>query len=293
VFLPDPQIGVRWAVPRYDALSCLHDPKALDLAVQVCQRYQPDAIVCLGDLLDAAPWGTYDTDAGLRQTTQPALAVTNYWLSSLRAVCPHADFHIIEGNHDARIRKAVARQLAEAEGVTADGDALPALDIRRLLGLEKLGIRWEGSPYDRSFYLWDRIRIQHGSVVRAKGGQTVASIASGATIDTVCGHIHRREQAARVVYGPKGPRVIQVMSPGCLTRTDGATPGRSKEPDWHQAIGFGVWDQDSDMVSLHSVPIIQGRMLWGDGVLSGVDNSQQIAEATGWHQLARGDNGKA
>lgn len=294
VFLPDPQIGCAWSIPRYDKLRTLHDARALDLAVQVCQRWQPDNILCLGDLMDAAGFGKYDTSASLRQTTQPALAIAHYWLSCLRAVCPTAEMHIMEGNHDVRYRKAVERQLAEAEGVTASGDTLPALDIRRLLGLDALGIAWEGSPYDRSFYLWDRIRVQHGSVVRAKGGQTVASIASGATIDTVCGHIHRREQAARVVYGPKGPRVVQVMSPGCLTKTDGSTPGRSMEPDWHQAIGFGVWDPASDMVSLHSVPIMNGRMLWDGEVLLGEERSAQVAEATGWHQLAKGgEDGKA
>ena len=286
VLLPDTQIGVRWG-PRYQTLTPIHDPQALDLAVQICSEMQPETIVMLGDLIDAAPFGKFDLEPSLRQTTQPSIALATYWLSQLRAVCPDSEIVIVEGNHDARIRLAVARSMPEVANLKADGDDLSVLDIRRLLGLDALDIQWVGSPYPKGWMLWDRIRCEHGSKVRAKGGATVAALAAGAVVDTGWGHIHRREQAARVIKTRRGPKVVQVMSPGCLTRTDGAVPPGG-DPDWHQAIGFCSWDPDTDYVSMHSVPIIDGRMVWRDRVYSSQSVqalAEQAAAATGWSQL--------
>ena len=292
VLLPDTQIGVRWG-PRYERLTPIHDPQALDLAVQICAEAQPDTIVMLGDLLDVAPWGKYETGPDLRQTSGPALSIAHYWLAQLRAAASDAELVIVEGNHDARVRKAVARDLPEAAALAAVGDDRPALDVVRLLGLDALDIQWVGSPYPKGWMLWDRIRCEHGSTVRSKGGQTVAAMAASAVVDTVCGHIHRREQAARVIKTRSGPKVVQVMSPGCLTRTDGAVPPGG-DPDWHQAIGFCSWDPESDHVSMHSVPIIDGRIHWRDRVYLAQDAqalAEQTAKATGWRQIRGGYDG--
>ena len=287
--LPDPQVGLMWALPKYDALSPTHDPKALDLAVQAIREFKPDAVVCLGDLLDACEWGSYPHSPAHRQTTQPALAVTAHWLASIRAAAPEgSEVYICEGNHDARLRKQIQASLPQACGVSAPGDGLEALDIRRLLGLDELDIEWVATPYTKSFYLWDRIRCIHGSIVRGKAGQTVAAIATDAIIDTVMGHIHKREMCSKVIWGPDGPKTIQVMSPGCLTSTTGNTPGRTLEPSWTQAIGFAEWHVESDHLSMWSVPIIDGRMLLNGRVLYGDGSGEEVAKATGYHQLIKG-----
>tara|TARA_R100000084_G_scaffold46200_1_gene18989 strand:+ start:4220 stop:5605 length:1386 start_codon:yes stop_codon:yes gene_type:complete len=295
LFLPDPQIGLRWVLPRYERLECLHDWRALDLAVQVALDMQPDVICCLGDFLDLAPFSRFDGDAGLRQTTAPALAVGAHWLASLRAAAPDSVITVLEGNHDIRLLKHVSKMLPEVEALAAEGDDKPALDIRRLLNLDAYDVQWVGSPYDKSWYLWDRIRVRHGSVVRGRGGQTVASMVASAVTDEVCGHIHRREIAARVVYGPEHPegKLIQCMSPGCLTMVDGSTPGRSKEVDWHQGLGFCTFDPSRDLVSMHSIPIVNGTCIHEGRVYSHRASAlQETAQATGWHQLTGGKNGK-
>ena len=292
VLLPDTQIGVRWG-PRYERLTPIHDPRALDLAIQICAEMQPDTIVVLGDLIDAAPWGKYDTGPDLRQTSGPSIDIAHYWLAQLRAVCPNSQCVVVEGNHDLRVRKAVERNLPEAANLKAAGDDRSVLDIVRLLGLDDLDIQWVGSPYPKGWMLWDRIRCEHGSTVRGKGGQTVAALAASAVVDTVCGHIHRREQAARVIKGRYGPKLVQTLSPGCLTRTDGAVPPGG-DPDWHQGIGFCSWDPESDHVSMHSIPIIDGRMVWRDRVYLAQDAqalAEQTAKATGWRQLRGGYDG--
>tara|TARA_Y100001973_G_scaffold63832_1_gene93336 strand:+ start:234 stop:1604 length:1371 start_codon:yes stop_codon:yes gene_type:complete len=292
VLLGDTQIGVRWG-PRYERLTPIHDPQALDLAVQICAEAQPESVVVMGDLLDVAAFGTYDTGPDLRQTSAPSIAIAHYWLAQLRAACPDAEIVIVEGNHDARIRKAVARQMPEIANIQAAGDDRSVMDIERLLGLEALDIQWVGSPYPKGWMLFDRIRCEHGSTVRAKGGATVAAMAVGAVVDTVCGHIHRREQAARVIKGRHGSKIVQVMSVGCLTRTDGAVPPGG-DPDWHQAIGFCSWDPESDHVSMHSVPIIDGRIHWRDRVYLAQDAqalAEQTAKATGWRQIRGGYDG--
>ena len=290
LILPDPQLGTKWHLPKFDQLDFLHDPLACDLAVQVCEQMglgPNDAIVCLGDLLDLPGFSRFPIDSSLRQTTAPTLAAAGFWLARIRKAAKDTPFYIIEGNHDARLIRKVQDALPEAETLTANGDDLPALDIRRLLNLDELGIEWVGSPYDRSFMLWKRIRFMHGSLVRNKSGGTVAALAQSGVSDTVCGHIHRREQCSRVVYGASedGPRVLQFLSPGTLASVRGDVPGRTMEPNWHQGLGFGYLH--GDHLSLHSIPIIDGRCIFEGRLLEGQDQRDALAAATGWHQFRK------
>ena len=48
-----------------------------------------------------------------------------------------------------------------------------------------------------------------------------ARMLKGAHVSQIVGHIHRREYAARTIYGPHGRRTIFAASPGTLCRVDG------------------------------------------------------------------------
>ena len=288
LFIPDSQHGFQWQ-NKFQRLDPLHDRKAIDATVQLALAFQPDVIVLLGDMVDFAPWSTkFPRDPTLKQTTQPTLEELHWQLAQYRLACPRARMVYTAGNHEARLDKAQIKHLDEAVGLRfANDDAdEPILHMKRLLALDSLDIEYVG-PYDTDWWLWNRIRIHHGSTVRGGGGSTAAARVKLGDWPEVFGHVHRLELAQRVVRGPGGPRTITAMSPGCLCRIDGAVPGVSKAPDWHHGVGIGYYDEVNDTDHLSVIPIHDGNLVFDGRVFTGEDRRGEIAKATGYSQIGQ------
>lgn len=256
LILPDVQFGFMWDDDRRE-LQPLHDEVACQLALSIAEIVDPGIIVHVGDLLDLAPFSTkYTTHPGLRYTSQPSLQAAHDWLADIRALCPDAPFHVIEGNHEARIYKALADLLDEAVALKPVHEKNAAMGLPHLLGLDHIGVQYhEGYP-DAEVWLWDDlVRVIHGTVVRQGGGATVAAIAKQMQYSTICGHIHRLEMCGRTIHGPKGARNLWAASPGTLSRVDGIVPGSSK-PDWQQ--GVTVLHRVGDCVHVEMIPMENG-----------------------------------
>lgn len=281
LIIPDSQHGYR----RLDSgsLEPLHDREACDLAVQAAQELQPDVIVLLGDMLDLAPWSLkYPVEAALRDTTQPALVELHWWIASLRTASPKAQIVYLEGNHENRITRALVEKMQEAVNLRpADElDSSSMLSMQRLLSLDKLDVEYHG-PYGAAWWLWDKVKIHHGNVVRQGGGKTVSAMLGNASYSQVVGHIHRREYAARAIEYAGGQKVISAMSPGCLCRVDGAVPHNAGSSllDWQQ--GLGVVYKFGEQLSMQVVPIDRGKMVLHGKTYTGVDHSALLREETG------------
>ena len=291
LIVPDSQHGYRRQA-RTGWLEPLHDRRACDLAIQMAAKLEAgpglDSIVLLGDHLDVAEWSTkYPRPLELIDTTRPALAEVHWWIRQLREAAPSASIRFLEGNHEARIGRLLVEGAPPAATVTAPGEDGPALGVVRLLGLDALGVEYVG-PYGASTYLWDRVRVCHGSVVRSGGGATAAAVVRAATTSTIFGHVHRVEIAARRVPGPGGARTVWAMSPGCLCRVDGAVPSGTKGiEDWQQGLGVIAIDETTGAVHCQAVPIFEGRLVWDGEAMQGEDREQEIAAAIRWPALAR------
>ena len=281
LIIPDSQHGYR---RRADgSLEPLHDRLACDLALQAAKVLQPQTVVLLGDMLDLAPWSTrYTTSPSLRYTTQPALVELHWWLSSIRKAAPSAEIIYLEGNHENRILRAITEKIDEAVGLSpADDPAGPGvLSIERLLGLADLDIEYVG-PYGSSWWLWEKVQLHHGSLVRSKGGQTTTAMLANSAHSQVVGHIHRREYSCKTIDSLTGSRTITAMSPGCLCRVDGAVPhaGGSTVLDWQQ--GLGVVYRHKEDISVQVTPIDEGGMFLHGKYYRGVDRTPELRKATG------------
>jgi hypothetical protein len=281
LIIPDSQHGYR----RLDSgkLEPLHDRAACDLAVQAAQEIQPAVIVLLGDMLDLAPWSLkYPVEASLRDTTQPALVELHWWIASLRTASPKAQIVYLEGNHENRITRALVEKMQEAVNLRpADElDSSSMLSMQRLLSLDKLDVEYHG-PYGAAWWLWDKVKIHHGNVVRQGGGKTVSAMLGNASYSQVVGHIHRREYAARAIEYAGGQKVISAMSPGCLCRVDGAVPHNAGSSilDWQQ--GLGLVYKFGEQLSMQVVPIDKGRMVLHGKTYTGVDHADLLRTETG------------
>ena len=286
VVIPDPQIGHRRR--RDGLLEPLHDRRAMDVALQLVAAWQPEHVVCLGDVLDLAEMSAkFPPDVGLLDTTQASIDEAAWWFGAVRAAAPRARVAVLAGNHDERVQKAARRSapaLAEVEGVV---DRAPALDLGRLLGLDALDIDWV-APYGAAMWLWDAVELRHGDKVGAGSGATVAKVAKETDFSRVFGHIHRVEIAHRMRWGPRGPRQLVIGSPGCMCRlAEGVVPGFVRRQNWQQGVGLLTFDKrarggagQEAMIA----PVISGGAIgWLNGArVVGTDPTADIERAIGW-----------
>jgi hypothetical protein len=240
--LPDIHFG-------FSGDETIHDELALQAVLDFATRHKPQTVIMLGDCLDLAGWSLkFPAGPELRGRTRQAIDAYKTFLGGLRAVCgPLTAIHMLEGNHEARIAKLLSSMAPEALGL--------GLDIPTLCDLKAYNVTYHG-PYPMGrIWLWDRVLVQHGSVVRKGGGRTVAGLLDALAVNQVCGHIHRLELAGRTVHGPKGPETFWACSPGTLSKVGHPVPG-ADYPDWQQGC---LWiREDKGSISMHPMPIVNG-----------------------------------
>jgi hypothetical protein len=284
VIVPDLQMGFSWK-NRFQYLEPMHDRKAMDAVVNLIREIKPHYVILLGDMLDLAPWSTrFPRKPEYKQTTQPVIDEMHWWLADIRSVAPGAKIVYMAGNHEERMHKAMVEKLPEATYLAKAFQDAPALSIRNLLRLDDLHIEYVG-PYGEDWWLWDRVRITHGTKVRSGGGATAVAIAKTARWSEVYGHVHKVEMMQKTFHGPFGRNVITAMSPGCLCRVDGTVPGVNLNPDWQQGCGIATLDEKTEQVHMQVLPIYDGSLVWDSRVIEGQDPAEQIAFETGWKQL--------
>lgn len=288
LFIPDLQLGFCWR-KRYTYLEPMHDRTAMDAVIALAKEMQPTNIVLLGDMLDLAPWSTrFPRKPEYRQTTQPAIDELHWWLADLRSVAPSSKILYLAGNHEERISKAAVELLPEATGVAPALETDPVLSLNRLLHLDRLDIDYVG-PYGADWWLWPEsnspVRVTHGNKVRGGAGGTATAIAKSSRWSEVYGHIHKVEMVQKTFHGPNGPQTVTALSPGCLVRVPGPTPGVSLTPDWQQGVGVAILDENTNDVHMHLLPITNGRIVWNGKVFEGQDPYERIAFETGWKQF--------
>jgi|TARA_R110001583_G_scaffold21404_4_gene81304 hypothetical protein len=284
VIVPDLQAGYAWR-NRYTYLEPMHDRKAMDAVLRFIREVNPHYVVLLGDMVDFAPWSTrFPRKPEYKQTTQPVVDELHWWLAEIRSSAPGAKIVYMAGNHEERMQKAMVEKLSEATYLTKAYEQSPALSIRNLLRLDELDIEYV-APYGADWWLWDRVRINHGTKVRSGGGATAMAIAKTARWSEVYGHVHKVEMMQKTFHGPFGRNVITAMSPGCLCRVDGTVPGVSLSPDWQQGCGVATLDEKTEQVHMQVLPIYDGSLVYDGRVIEGQDPAEQIAFETGWKQF--------
>ncbi len=266
VFLGDPQVGHRWSEGHHKLMPT-HDPLAMDLALQVCEKLQPDYIIFPGDNLDLAELSTkFPRAPGLWDTTQSALIECAWWLGQFRAACPNAQIYWLNGNHEGRLARLLRERAPVLETLADVHDGNMALDLGKLMHFEQLGVIDVGPYPDGELWLFDgMMRYHHGTKVGAKGGQTATKVLADATSSEAFGHVHRLEMASRTVHGAHGPRVLTALSPGCLCSVTGATPGVTSRPDWQQGVAITTSEDgrlDHELIRFDSgVGRLRGELL--------------------------------
>lgn len=270
--IPDIQVGYRRDL-MYGTLAPFHDRAVIDVGLQMLADIKPDVVVFLGDNADLPDWSLkYLSTPECQQITQTTLIELAWIYGKVRATCPSAEIHVIEGNHDARLQTAVAANLRQAYGLRAV-DQLedePALSMPRLLNLDALGIAYHGSYPHGRYRLNSNFLFHHGKLVRSQSGKTVAAAANDLRRNEAFGHIHRVECASKTMWtADDGPRVYQAWSFGTWASIlPGVVPGNSMEPNWQNAMGRIDYEVNaSEGENLHDLSTVTPILIYKDAAI--------------------------
>lgn len=184
------------------------DKRCVNLAMDAIEVVKPDTLFTGSDLLDFYSISKYDKNPHRKCDIGDELEAGKKLLKEQRELAGEGcTIHYLEGNHEARLRKYLKRTAKELA-------TLPSLDLRELLALSDVGIRFH--TYGTLVRVGD-VAYTHGSSIRPGGGNTAASHINRTGYSCSIGHSHRlactaiRNDASGILWGFEG---------GCLCRTD-------------------------------------------------------------------------
>lgn len=238
----------------------VHIPFQDDGAVAVMEAllrdYQPQYLVCLGDLLDAGRLSKkFPTDPNRLDTLQDDINAAKVKLHQWATLAPQAQRWLLEGNHEQRLTRLIWG-LEGAERELAKLNAFrDALTWPVMLGLAEIGWQWVAYEDQPRNDLLPHLLVKHGNFVSAEAGMTAKREWQKYGHSGVSGHTHRA-----VVWRHKDFNGQATwIEGGCLCRYD--TPGAAS-PNWQQAVTLIEWNPDGALMQVEQVLIREGRALW-------------------------------
>lgn len=275
--LPDPQIGYRRDLATGD-LDPFHDEKAMSVALQIGQDFNPDLVINLGDFLDFPMFGKYAQEPGFQMTTQPTVDRGYDFLAEQQANMPNADYILFEGNHDVRLQNFIIQNAMCAFGLKQANspESWPVMSVQNLLRLDELGVRYiDGYPAGEH-YINDRLRVEHGKKV-APRGKIAAKVVDDERVSTITGHNHRIETVYKTTGVRRQAKINMAITLGCLCRIDGAVPSTKSAinamgrpvlafEDWQQAVGVVYYEEGDGPFKVDHVLIHDGMAIFNDKI---------------------------
>lgn len=272
VILPDMQIG--YFRSANGELEATHDEKALDIALAITKKLNPDLIVMVGDNLDLPEFGKYRLSSAYALTTQASIDRATTLCAQLRDAAPNAEIKWLAGNHEERLVNFVLDNAKAAFGIRRGNtpDSWPCLSVPYLCRFDDYGIDYIPGYPAGQYWINQRLRVIHGTKVRSNGSTAHAYLGTEKT-SVLYGHIHRREWAERSREDYDGAKTIMAASPGTLAKCDGSVPstkgsidldGRPMTivEDWQQGIGVVTFVPGDGEFWYEQVPFHNGSAMY-------------------------------
>lgn len=207
------------------------NPKALSVAMQIAEDFEPDLRIAGSDAVDFYSLSNFNKDPG-RIKAGGLQNEINAWAKSQRAwkdATPNADVKFIEGNHEDRLRRWLWKN-PELHG-------LDALKLENVMLFDELDITMVPGG---EIILHDRVRIAHGSRISKHSAYT----AKAEMVDEVrfeysslTGHTHR----GGTIYFTKRNGWVEGMECFCLCDLD---PEYVTNPNWQNGIVLATVTKD-------------------------------------------------
>lgn len=163
-----------------------HCAKAVKLITKLIKEFNPDGIVQLGDALDAFQISTYSKCPSRRNTLADDIddykQILNEWSRHLKS---GANIHLLEGNHEYRLKRFIASQARDLHGLIPDWPQLLAIDLRNKSGRHK----WHWHNYTK----WDSCKVGDATLLHGFyfNQHCAATSLAKYKCNIIFGHTHR------------------------------------------------------------------------------------------------------
>lgn len=199
------------------------DKAAVDAAMWIAGKCQPDTVVVHGDLMDCYTVSRFSKDPTRGVHIQEEADMAHRILRDLRRHSKAKRCVFINGNHEARLDKYVQGQASALHGVRG-------LSIPGMLRLEDIG--WENVEFNGRF-MAGPIMCIHG--IRYGVGTAMNNLRHYG-VSVVQGHSHKVSSAHMSFVGG---RQIESHEIGCLASTD---VEYTDHPNWQHAVAVSEYD---------------------------------------------------
>lgn len=252
---------------RDGTLTPTHDPRAMDVALQITKDIQPDLIVSGGDEIDLARLGRFKPDSVhfmSPQNLRRAVLATHAYFAQYRRDNENAAIKIVSSNHWERYVNfflATAPEVVEIRPAD-DPDGMPLVSLERALALKALDIDFIAG-YDAARYrINDRLVTIHGNKSVNNGSTAHEYLKEFLDESVLFNHTHRIERAMKSHKG----RIIQSISSGCLASVMGSVPSFHNAVDtggeivpqqenWQNGISVVHYTEGNGPFSVEQIPI--------------------------------------
>lgn len=207
-----------------DAHFSFENKRVVKRFIRTVGEVRPHYVVLMGDILDFRNWSKFLPEPGHR-TSDELYAAQTFLMKVRDEAGTKCKICYLEGNHELRIRKNVARKIPEAYD-------LDELTVPELLCFKDYKIKWY-STHDRLRI--DGLLYRHGDRISAIPGKTALMHIQKFWESIVVGHCHRMAQIPCRV----GDDYKIGVETGCMCSNDAAL-GYDTEPNW--IPGFCVID---------------------------------------------------
>lgn len=234
-------------------ISDLHAPdvdvNALDVAIQIGQANDLDALTIAGDGFDCHSLSRYTPSAQrpFRWVDERTEALKTF--VAVRESFPDTDIYWLNGNHDIRPNTFLASQAPQLQGL---------FTLEQLLGITDLGFIF---PEDNRLVLADnQLLIKHGTTVSGEAGASAAKEVRKHGMSVIMGHVHR------LAYSPVTKTSQQVVGEqphvgvelGCLANLRPDYLVAEETANWQQGCAM-VTIYDSGLFHVELIPIFAGH----------------------------------
>jgi predicted phosphodiesterase len=257
---PEKRIAVpdsRRVVILSDLQIPFEDGPALDQALEVLHRVDPDTVVLNGDIADCYAESDFLKDSVRAQESIPQ---THERVRVLLDILQDVPTKIwMGGNHEDRWRRllwsgsptAVEMLRSHQRAAGLDGIDLndPVASFEKLFGMEKFGFKYY--PYShRLYFAENNLVVTHGKYVSRHSGASAKRTWEWLGKSAIVGHTHRLGSYLITQDGHEAG----AWENGCLCQLE---PEYDDAPNWQQ--GFSLVHVDGPEFHVVQVPIVRRR----------------------------------
>ena len=231
------------------------DPEAEAVLLAVMRDFKPAKVVHVGDAVDCYTISSFDKDPCRKEGLQDEIDAARSHLAKARKASGDAEFYLLEGNHEDRLRRALWGAYGAMREVVKLREFQRTITWPSLLETEALGIEFVPTHRQPVKDIFKKFIVKHGDIVKKWSASTAQGEYLRYGKSGASGHVHRlglffhRDWNGNHVWAETG----------CLCKLN---PGYARDPDWQQGFLVATFESKTGAFQLEPIYIHKGRAVW-------------------------------